>query len=354
MNLWKGTFLYMRRNRKSSKNAKGSVYGNNYGRKRARWKVVVGFIVFQFIFALVTAPLIVFYGPFDNVRKTVVGAAMTTLSHQWIAKTFLSEEKIQAILNEGKIETIQQDNSVIQFVNTHDSSVEVEEISEGSKFNGYMIIVSDPTRVKVGYSSKLGTAGEMTSQIAKANGAVAAINGGGFSDQTGTSIWTGTGGTPTGILISGGKVISNDLSSTKAKVDVMALTKEGVLLVGPHSIDEMTKLGVTEAISFGPALIVNGKATIKSGDGGWGIAPRTAIGQKKDGSILMLVLDGRQTSSVGASLRDVQNIMLEYGAYNATNLDGGSSTTMYYENEVLNNPCDPLGERSVPSIVYVK
>jgi exopolysaccharide biosynthesis protein len=344
----------MKRNRKSSKNAKNSVYGNNYARKRAGWKVVVGFIVFQLIFALVTAPLIVFYGPFDNVRKTVVGAAMTTLSHQWIAEMFLSDEKIKAILDENTIETIQQDTSVVEFVNKHDESVEVEEISEGSKFSGYMIIVHDPTRVKVGYSSKLGTAGEMTSQIAKANGAVAAINGGGFTDQTGTSKWTGTGGIPTGILISGGNIVSNDLSNTKAKVDVMAITKEGVLLVGPHSIDEMTKLGVMEAISFGPALIVNGKTTIKSGDGGWGIAPRTAIGQKKDGTILMLVLDGRQTSSVGASLRDVQNIMVEYGAYNATNLDGGSSTTMYYDNEILNNPCDPLGERSVPSIVYVK
>lgn len=346
MNTWKGTFYMKRFGNKSSKSASG--------RTRASWKVVVGFIIFQFIFALITAPLIVFYGPFANVRKTVVGAAMTTLSHQWIAKMFLSDEKIQAILDENKIETITQDDTAIEFVNKHDTSVDVEEISEGSKFHGYMIIVHDPTRVKVGVSSKLGTAGEMTSQIAKANNAVAAINGGGFTDQTGTSMWTGTGGIPTGMLMSNGQIISSDIGSEKVKVDVMAITKDGALLVGPHSISEMKKLGVMEAISFGPALIVNGKTTIKSGDGGWGIAPRTAIGQKKDGTILMLVIDGRQTDSLGASLRDVQNIMVEYGAYNATNLDGGSSTTMYYDNEVLNNPCDPLGERSVPSIVYVK
>jgi exopolysaccharide biosynthesis protein len=134
----------------------------------------------------------------------------------------------------------------------------------------------------------------------------------------------------------------------------MAITKEGVLLVGPHSINEMKKLGVTEAISFGPAIIVNGETTIKSGDGGWGIAPRTAIGQREDGTILMLVIDGRQADSLGATLKDVQNIMVKYEAYNATNLDGGSSSTMYYDDEIVNNPCDPLGERSVPSIVYVK
>jgi exopolysaccharide biosynthesis protein len=115
----------------------------------------------------------------------------------------------------------------------------------------------------------------------------------------------------------------------------------------------MKNLGVTDAISFGPALIVNGKITVK-GDGGWGIAPRTAIGQKKDGSILMLVIDGRQVSSLGATIKDAAEVMKQYGAYNATNLDGGSSSTMYYEDEVINNPCDPLGERSVPSIVYVK
>ena len=98
----------------------------------------------------------------------------------------------------------------------------------------------------------------------------------------------------------------------------------------------------------------SGKSTIKSGDGGWGIAPRTAIGQRKDGAILMLVIDGRQTRSVGATLKDVQNTMLQYGAVNATNLDGGSSASMYYEGEVINNPSDPLGERSVPSAIYVK
>ena len=184
---------------------------------------------------------------------------------------------------------------------------------------------------------------------------MAAINGGGFTDSSsGDSKWTGTGGKPVGVLISNGTVKYNDVNDETTKVDVMAMTKNGVLLVGPHSLSEMNELGVTDAISFGPAIVVNGKGTIKSGDGGWGIAPRTAIGQRKDGSILFMVIDGRQTSSVGATLKDVQNIMLQYGAINATNLDGGSSSTMYYEGDVINNPCDPLGERSVPSVVYVK
>lgn len=125
-------------------------------------------------------------------------------------------------------------------------------------------------------------------------------------------------------------------------------------MVGKYTLDEIKNLDIKEAVSFGPALVVNGKPMIKSGDGGWGIAPRTAIGQKADGTVIFLVIDGRAISSVGATLKDVQNIMLDYGAVNATNLDGGSSTTMYYKGKVINNPSNPLGERMVPTIFYAK
>lgn len=325
-------------------------------KKKSVLSLILAFLLFEFVFTGITAPLLVFHGPFENVKKTIVGAAMTTLSHQYIAKMFLSDEQIKKILSENTIETIEQkDIEPLKFENKHDSSIEREEISDGKKFKGYMLIIHDPTRIKVGHSKKLGVAGELTSQIARDNKAVAAINGGGFKDSSSEdSQWTGTGGQPIGILMSNNKVVSNDITNADEKVDVMAMTDKGVLLVGPHSLNDMKELGVTEAISFGPAIVVNGKGAIKSGDGGWGIAPRTAIGQRKDGAILFLVIDGRQTRSVGATLKDVQNIMLQYGAISATNLDGGSSSTMYYEGEVINNPCDPLGERSVPSVVYVK
>ncbi|MCI1944875.1 phosphodiester glycosidase family protein [Clostridium luticellarii] len=326
-------------------------------KRRTVWKLILCFLLFEFIFTGATAPFLVFYGPFENVKRTIVGAAMTTLSHQYIAKLFLSDEEIKKILAGNTAESVEQNNvETLNFENKHDSSIEREDISDDKKnFKGYILIIHDPTRVKVGYSKKLGTAGELTSRIAKNNNAVAAINGGGFKDSSsGDSKWTGTGGKPTGILMSNGKVVSNDIEDPDEKSEVMAITNKGQLLVGNHSLNDMKERGVTEAISFGPALIVNGKGTIKSGDGGWGIAPRTAIGQRSDGAMIFLVIDGRQTKSIGASLRDVQNIMIKYGAINATNLDGGSSSTMYYEGEVINNTCDPLGERSVPSAIYVK
>ena len=104
-------------------------------------------------------------------------------------------------------------------------------------------------------------------------------------------------------------------------------------------------------VYYGPFKNVK---TINSGDGGWGMAPRTAIAQRSDGAIILLSVDGRELSSLGATLKEVQDELYNFGAYNAANLDGGSSSTMFYNDEVISNPCDSLGERSVPSIIYVK
>lgn len=323
-------------------------------KKKFSFKIVICFIVFQLFFTAITAPFIIFHGPFKNVKKTLVGAAMTTLRHQYIATLFLSDNEIKQILSEDTIQTIKQDKeSLLKFENKHDNTIERFDISSGKKFKGYMLVVHDPTRVKIGYSKKLGIQGELTSQIARDNRAVAAINGGGFTDKSAGTNWTGTGGAVEGLVISEGKVVYNSNKQGNFKGDVAAITKDGILVVGEHSLEELEKLNVKQAITFGPPLVVNGKGTITSGDGGWGIAPRTAIGQRKDGAILMLVIDGRQASSVGATLKDVQDIMLQYEAYTATNLDGGSSSTMYYEGDVINNPANSLGERSVPTAIYV-
>ncbi|MCB2290718.1 phosphodiester glycosidase family protein [Clostridium sp. CS001] len=322
--------------------------------KRSTSTIVLLFIIFELVFTSITGPFMVYYGPFKNVKTTVVGSAMTTLTLQWLATSFLSDEKIQEIMNEQKGEVIVQEDSNnkdsgVKIENKNDNSIERYDVT-GKKYKGYILVIKDPTRVKVGYSSKLGTEGQLTSEIAKYNNAIAAVNGGGFTDEA----YVGTGAKPAGIIMSNGKEIHNDIKSENQETQVVALTKSGNLLVGMHTVKEMRKLDVTEAVSFGPALIVNGKKTIKNGNGEWGIAPRTAIAQRKDGAIILLVIDGRQINSIGASLREVQDLLYDYGAVNATNLDGGSSSTLFYNDEVINNPCDSLGERTVPSIIYVE
>ncbi|MBU3144412.1 phosphodiester glycosidase family protein [Clostridium sp. CF012] len=334
---------------KVKKNAKG---------KKNTSKLILLFILFELIFIAISGPFLVYYGPFKKLKTTVVGAAMTTLTLQWLVTSFLSDAKIKQIMSEQKVESIVQDNlegkdDGVKVENKNDNSIERYEVT-GKRFKGYILVINDPTRIKVGYSSKLGMEGELTSKIARDNNAIAAINGGGFTDEVSGSLWAGTGANPEGIIMSGGKIIFNNIKGEDEKKEVVALTKAGKLLVGKYTINEMKKVGVTEAVSFGPAIIVNGKKAINRGDGGWGIAPRTCIGQRYDGTIILLVIDGRQISSLGATLKEAQDILFNYGAYNATNLDGGSSSTLFYNNEVINNPCDSLGERAVPSIIYVK
>lgn len=316
------------------------------------------FITYQIVFIMITLPLLVFYGPFDNVKKFMVETAMSTFRAQFIATIFLSKDQIQNIINSDGNNSSSENMDMNQVkVKYSDSSVDVYDIHT-NKFDGYMLEVKNPKSIKIGYTQKLGVEGQRTSTIAEENGAVAAINGGGFSDKSPDGkLWAGTGAFPDGIIVSNGKTIYSSVSPS-TKVSVTGFTKDGIMIIGSYSINDLKKLGVTEALSFNginSRLIVNGKAQIH-GDGGQGLNPRTAIAQKQDGTILLLVIDGRKYLQLkaGASLKDIQDIFLSYGAWNASNLDGGSSSTMYYNGEVINSPSDPLGERTVASVVYVK
>lgn len=327
-------------------------------RKKFSWKLLAYFIIFEFVFSSVTGPFMLYYGPFQNVKKSMVSSIMQTRTHQYLATAFLSKAAIDKILDRDSSNTggwtsgssEEQHIGDIKVPKKHDNSIVRYDI-HAKKFDGYLLMIKDPTRVKVGITKKLGKEGQRTSQIAEDNNAIAAINGGGFADKSSDGkLWAGTGAYPLGFALANGKVLYNDFNEN-AKTPVMALTKDGVLIVGDHSLSDLKKAGVSEAISFGPALVVNGKPQ-KGLDAGPN--PRTAIGQTQDGTILLLVIDGRQGLKIGATLQDVQELMLQYGAWNAQNLDGGSSSTMYYDGEVINSPSDPLGERAVATAVYVE
>jgi len=320
-------------------------------KRKVKKSIILLLVVLQLVLSSFVSCMLVFHGPFTNLRRIFVGTAMSSYKHQYFAKFFLSDEEIAKILAVDTV-NVKQKASAVSIKNYNDSDIDEYQIN-GSKFKGTLLIVKNPLRVKVGYSNKLTIQGETTSGMAKDHNAVAAINGGGFTDKsTSGNLWTGTGAYPTCFLMSGGKMIFQDYLPNK-KTDVVAFDKTGLLIVGSHSINDLKKMKVLDAFTFGPALVVNGKAAFH-GDGGQGITARTAIGQKSDGSILLLVLDGRRLNMPGATLHDVQKIMLDYGAYNASNLDGGSSTTMYYKGSVINDPCNPLGERSVATSIYVK
>jgi len=321
-----------------------------YSRKKKRLRQLLTGIISLFlivglcIFGLVSAP----FQPFKMLRELWVTTAMTTMKHQYLATYLFSEAEIQNIMDDNKAEDLGNSHpSEVKTLGTsQNTGTELIEISQKG-FKGYLLKIKDPRRVKVAATRYLGKQGEKAEDIAKSNGAIAVINGGGVADPQGT----GNGGQPLGILISGGHILYKDPVKS---FDIIGLNNDNILVLGHYTLDEIKQMGIRDAVTFSPFLVVDGKPAITHGDGGWGIAPRTAIGQTRDGSILMLVIDGRQISSLGATLKDVQDIMLEYGAYNVANLDGGASSVLYYNGQVINHPSSQYGERHAPSFFIAK
>ncbi|HWP96315.1 MAG TPA: phosphodiester glycosidase family protein [Syntrophomonadaceae bacterium] len=308
----------------------------------------IRFIISSALIFVLTFPLIVLYGPFTNIRSTVIGAVATSMHSYWLYY-FMSDAQVDKLLAEAQGNSSTNNNQVLSdFENSHSGNIILTNITS-TRFQGYLLEISDPTRLKVGVAQTLGQAGQTISEIAKQSGAIACVNGGGFIDPEGS----GNGGVPFGVIVKNGSIIYG--GNSRASVPLIGLNKQGALVIGNYTPDQIRAMQIAEGISFYPTLIMNGQKQIDSGDGGWGIAPRTAIGQKADGHILLLVIDGRQPQySLGATLVDVQNILYDNGAITAANLDGGSSTTMYYQGKVINRPCSANGGRSIPTAFVVE
>ena len=318
-------------------------------KKVLKW--IAFFLIFQIIYVPILSIVLIYYGPFTNTRDMIVTTAMTTMRHQYFATLFLSKEKIDEILAKNRPQENIEDQSLSAInigsgISAEDmNGIELKDVSNDS-YTGKLLIINDPSRVKLVSSPRLGTSGATTSQIVAENDAVAGMNAGGFQDDA-----LGTGGKPAGLVIEDGQLRT---TNTGASYSLVGMDKDNKMVVSNSmTYSKCQQLNLRCAVSFGPVIIINGNATIKSGTGGWGMQPRTAIAQRKDGAILMLVIDGRQKGSLGATLRQVQDILLDNGAYNAFNLDGGASTTMVYNGNVVNSPSDILGERYVPNAFIV-
>ena len=142
---------------------------------------------------------------------------------------------------------------------------------EGKGYDGYMAVIYDPSRIKTVYTSKLGTTGEYLTKMAQDNDALIAINGGGFEDPN----YVGNGATPLGITFSNGKLITS--KTYKGQGGLIGFTQDDKLVLGKMTVDQAKKQKVRDGVTFGPFLIINGKPSSVSGNGGWGTAPRTAL-----------------------------------------------------------------------------
>ena len=224
-----------------------------------------------------------------------------------------------------------------------DGIIVVDVMKKG--FQGTMIIVLDPSRVFLGGPGFFGGNGMILEDLVARYDALGGINAGGFIDEDGA----GSGGFPEGLTVLEGEAYLWADSGASAAFD-----NNNVLHVGYFKKEEVEKLGIRDCASFGPELIIDGRPEYGSYMES-GINPRTAIGQREDGAVLMLCIDGRQLRSIGASFADIRDVMLDFGAVNACSLDGGSSTVMYYDGEYLNWPSSASGtSRYLPNAFLIR
>ncbi len=353
----------VRRNRKSrieeeNKKTRARIKTRKNGKTNSKVKIVTN--IFTVLFSLGTigiiAVLFLLYGPYSAFREWLVTTAMTTMTHQYFATWFYDDETIKYILDKNKVVEIDEttDANAIDFGAANKETYENEyerailerdsknndykiiEIS-GKKYDGYLVAVYDASRIKTVVTQNLGKSGQYLTTMAKKNNALIAINGGGFNDPN----FNSTGGQPLGITVCDGEYKTTD--SYKGAGGIIGFTEEDKLVLGKMSLAEAKKQGIRDAVTFGPYLIVNGKASSVVGNGGWGTAPRTAIGQRKDGVVLFLILDGRTAAKPGADMDDLIEVMQRYGAYNAANLDGGTSSVLVVNDTIVNDPIDSTG-----------
>lgn len=328
---------------------------NKLTKKKKMRKIL--YIIFVSIYVICCSTgLFLLYGPYDNFRSWFISTSMSTMSHQYICKWFYSDEEIANVLSKNYIIEINEetDTSLIDMEKEEYKNEYEKQILDRKKGQDYKIIklevngqraylaaIYDPSKVKVAVSSNVGITGQYATKMASDNKAILAVNGGGFANAPGDT----TGGRPTGVTISNGKVITDNTYSSDAQSGglIGMTTDNKLVLIKNATASKAKQMNVRDGVSWGPFLIVNGKKSFIKGNGGWGYAARTAIGQRQDGIILLLVVDSNSTRTKGASMTDLTEIMGNYGAVNAANLDGGTSSVMVLpKKEALKyiNSCD--------------
>ena len=215
----------------------------------------------------------------------------------------------------------------------------------GDGFVARLAIIKDPSQVKLGVCDNFGTKGSRAELITENNGAILGINASGFVDPNGT----GNGGKAYGLVLSEGKMYQEPIGNSNKTI---AFDYRDRLNIGTYKSLDIFR----DAVEFKPALIINGERLV-NGSAGWGIQPRSVIGQTAKGEVLLLIVDGRAPGySIGATLGQCTEIMSTYNAVQACNLDGGSSSIMYYNGREISRPsaANKVKGRAIPNgfLVY--
>lgn len=324
------------------------------------------------------------YGPSTHFKDVFVTSMMESSFGPNVIRLTLTDEEIEAIMSKNQIVEFDEitDPSLINIMYEENEErldslvsdvpaaeedldpdgdgIEVHEIS-GPTFHGFLMIVYDPSRVICGTIPEFSQdGGGMTLEtLINRYGGVGGINGGRYEDESGL----GMGGFPVGMVFSQGTLrhvgyprildeetgeYIDDPDPQETTFTFCGFNNNNVLVVGTMSPDYAQSIGIRDGVSFGPALIINGEPAAYTGSGG-GLNPRSAIGQRADGAVIFLCIEGRKTTSMGASMADLIDVLLEYGAVNAYNLDGGMSSSMYLYGEEIVDNANIRSDRAIPT-----
>ena len=315
------------------------------GRIVRRFFLVLFTMIIMAFSALIMVLNMVFNGPSPTARNLLTMTLIEASATKWVPALFIGEETVAEIRAGVHVELeddVTDVNAVI--INRggltanadewadYPDGIRIESV-DGDTYNAKVMIVRDPSQVYLGISTHEGFStsipGKRLNIAIEDEGAIAAVNGGAFNDDGTSGSHVGT--LPAGLVYSEGECVwtSGKPSETSG---FAGFTKNNILVVHKDNISQAQaeELNIRDGCCFGPVLIMNGEISMEAYNKISGLNPRTAIGQRADGAVIFVCIDGRQPSSMGGEYKDVIDIMVEYGAINACNMDGGSSTVMMY------------------------
>lgn len=309
--------------------------------------------------------LFIVYGPFHFFRDFYITSAMATHTHQYLAYIFYGDKTVSKTMSENYVIGLEGNSNLddidLDFNSEYKTKYDKEilehdkdelykliEIDEDD-LHGYLVAVYEPKRISLFMSKYHQNGGQSLTSISKSSDAIVAVNASGLSYRNGGTL-------PTGYVIDNGEIINYGLGTGYGR-GLIGFNKDGILMLFTGTPEDAIAAGMNDGVTFGPFLILNGQSAIVKGNGGLGYAPRTAIAQRKDGIVLFLVMEGRSvTKGMGASMTDLIEILLRYGAYNASNLDGGGSSMLAINHELINTPAGwgYTGQRALPNAWILK
>ena len=314
-------------------------------RRLRKWlKVIMSIFMICYVVGC-TVFSILLYGPNIKFKTWLITTAMSTMNHQYLCKWFYSDEQINYILDQNYIIESEEDTNpelikqqIEASYNEYEKELLIHEEGELYKIvkfevNGadaYIVAIFDPSTIKLEVTNQIGVLGEYLTKMAERNNAIMALNAGGFIDA-GNNL----GESPTGITIKNSQIITNNEYGVATDTGgIIGFTNDNVLVLLKKTAEEALAMGVRDAVSWGPFLVVNGQPSMVSGNGGWGGGARSAIGQRQDGTVLFLQVGSNSIRTSGAGMEDLVEIMVRYGAYNAANLDGGTSSVLALRKDI--------------------